>query len=100
MKLPITYVIITCVLTYLLKYVVTSYYWGTFVKFVLVDIDSISTNFAQYDFFQVPKIVLSGDPLYKLKPRMLVDVSARNTKTSILGKLRLALVERLDLDNF
>ena len=37
---------------------------------------------------------------YKLNPRMLVDVSARNTKTSILGKLRLALVKRLDLDNF
>ena len=36
---------------------------------------------------------------YKLKPRMLVDVSVRNTKTSILGKLRLALVERLDLDS-
>ena len=33
-------------------------------KFVLVEIDSTSTNFAQYDFFQVPKIVLSGDPLY------------------------------------
>ena len=32
--------------TYLLKYVVISYYWGTFVKFVLVKIDSISTNFA------------------------------------------------------
>ena len=35
---------------------------------------------------------------YKLKPRMLVDVSARNTKSSILGKLRLALVKRLDLE--
>ena len=37
---------------------------------------------------------------YKLKPRMLIDVSVRNTKTSILGKLRLALVNRLDLDKF
>ena len=37
---------------------------------------------------------------YKLKPRMLVDVSARNTKTSLLCKLRMALVERLDLDKF
>ena len=33
-------------------------------KFVLVEIDFTSTNFAQYDFLQVPKIVLSGDPLY------------------------------------
>ena len=26
---------------------------------------STSTNFAKYHFFQVPRIVLSGDPLYK-----------------------------------
>ena len=37
------------------------------VELVLVEIGYVvptSTNFAQYDFFQNPKIVLSGDPLY------------------------------------
>ena len=36
-------------------------------KLVLVEIGyvvPISTNFALYDFFQIPKIVLSEDPLY------------------------------------
>ena len=38
-------------------------------KIVLVEIGYViptSTNFAQYDFFQIPKIVLSEDPLYEL----------------------------------
>ena len=37
------------------------------VKSILVEIVYVvptSTNFAMYDFFQVPKIVLSGDPRY------------------------------------
>ena len=29
-----------------------------------------STNFAQYNFFQVPKIVLSGDPLHYAADRI------------------------------
>ena len=39
------------------------------VKLVLVEIGYViptSTNFAQYNFFQIPKIVLSKDPLYLL----------------------------------
>ena len=38
------------------------------VKSILVEIVYVvptSTNFAMYDFFQVPKIVLSGDPPYR-----------------------------------
>ena len=37
------------------------------VKLVLVEIGYVvltSTNFAQYDFFKIPKFVLSEDPLY------------------------------------
>ena len=37
------------------------------VKLVLVKIGYVvltSTNFAKYDFFKIPKIVLSEDPLY------------------------------------
>ena len=34
---------------------------------------------------------------YKLKPRMLVDVSARNKKTSVLGKLTHHLYQKLSL---
>ena len=41
-----------------IKFVVVEFFIN---KFVLVE---FSTNFTQYDFFQVPKIVLSGDPLY------------------------------------
>ena len=39
------------------------------VKFVLVEIgDTVpkGTNFPEYNFFQVPKIILSGDPLYNI----------------------------------
>ena len=36
-----------------------------------------STNFAQYDFFQIPKFVLSEDPLYfkleKVKNQIQID---------------------------
>ena len=44
-------------------------------KFVLVEFSlctyySSSTNFAQYNFLQVPKIVLSEDPLYTIFPHI------------------------------
>ena len=48
----------------LLEFLCTQYV----VKFVLVEIDYVvptSTNFAQYDFSQVPKIILSEDPCSK-----------------------------------
>ena len=43
------------------------------VKLVLVEIGNVvttSTNFTKYDFFKIPKIVLSEDPLYQQKCRM------------------------------
>ena len=47
------------------------------IKFVLVEIGYVvptSTNFAQYDFFKIPKIVLSEDPLYILTTQMFTSV--------------------------
>ena len=51
-----------------IKLVLVEFPWNCYVvKLVLVEIDYVvltSTNYAQYDFFKIPKIVLSEDPLY------------------------------------
>ena len=57
------------------------------IKLVLVEIGYVvltSTNFAQYDFFKIPKIVLSEDPMYCTLETLKADkffrtVSIKNT---------------------
>ena len=56
---------------------------------------STSTNFAQYDFFPVPKIVLSGDPLYM----KLFVVKFWDTATWKLRELKSDLLTSFDLND-
>ena len=59
-----------------IKLVLVEFLWNCYVlKIVLMEIGYvvlISTNFAQYDFFKIPKIVLSKDPLYIYRIRNLI----------------------------
>ena len=44
-----------------------------------------STNFTQYDFFQVQKFVLRGDPLYVKKSMILGNLCQKNTLQSVIN---------------